>query len=141
MIDLSPLRESRPFRLLWFGQLVSLSGTQLRLVAIPYQIYLLTGSSLDVGLIGLFQAIPLISLALFGGVIADRVNRRRLLIVTQVGLAGCSAALAIGTQLGVASVPFLYATNCEVICSHDVRHPPLPLKPPVQGIDTRHSAR
>jgi MFS family permease len=109
LIDLSPLRESRSFRLLWFGQLVSLSGTQLRLVAIPYQIYLLTGSSLDVGLIGLFQAIPLISLALFGGVIADRVDRRRLLIVTQIGLAACSAGLAIGTQLGFANVFYLYA--------------------------------
>jgi MFS family permease len=109
LIDLSPLRESRSFRLLWFGQLVSLSGTQLRLVAIPYQIYLLTGSSLDVGLIGLFQAIPLMSLALFGGVLADRFNRRRLLLATQIGLALTSAALAIGTQLGVAGVPFLYA--------------------------------
>jgi transmembrane secretion effector len=108
VIDLSPLRESRSFRLLWFGQLVSLSGTQLRLVAIPYQIYLLTGSSLDVGLIGLFQALPLISLALFGGVIADRVDRRRLLIVTEVGLALASAGLAIGTQLGFASVLYLY---------------------------------
>ena len=109
MIDISPLRESRSFRLLWFGQLVSLSGTQLRLVAIPYQIYLITGSSLEVGLIGLFQAIPLISLALFGGVFADRFNRRRLLLITQIGLALSSAALAIGTQLGMASVPFLYA--------------------------------
>lgn len=109
MIDISPLRESRSFRLLWFGQLVSLSGTQLRLVAIPYQIYLITGSSLDVGLIGLFQAVPLISLGLFGGVLADRFNRRRLLLLTQFGLALSSAALAIGTQLGVAGVPFLYA--------------------------------
>jgi hypothetical protein len=109
VIDVSPLRESRSFRLLWIGQLVSLTGTQLRLVAIPYQIYLITGSSLDVGLIGLFQAIPLISLALFGGVIADRVDRRRLLIVTQIGLAACSAGLAIGTQLGFANVLYLYA--------------------------------
>jgi len=109
VIDVSPLRESRSFRLLWVGQLVSLTGTQLRLVAIPYQIYLITGSSLDVGLIGLFQAIPLVSLALFGGVIADRVDRRRLLIVTQIGLAACSAGLAIGTQLGFANVLYLYA--------------------------------
>jgi len=109
LIDLSPLRQSRSFRLLWTGQLVSLTGTQLRLVAIPYQVYLITGSSLDVGLIGLFQAIPLISLALFGGVIADRVDRRRLLIVTQIGLATCSAGLAIGTQLGFANVAYLYA--------------------------------
>jgi MFS family permease len=53
--------------------------------------------------------VPFIALALFGGVIADRVDRRRLLIVTQLGLAACSAALAVGTQLGFASVPFLYA--------------------------------
>src|SRR5207245_109400 len=107
--DLSPLRESRSFRLLWAGQLVSLTGTQLRLVAVPYQIFLLTGSSLDVGLIGLFQAVPLIALALFGGVVADRVDRRRLLIATQIGLASCSLALAVGTQLGFASVPSLSA--------------------------------
>src|SRR5438874_2564359 len=109
LIDISPLRESRSFRLLWLGQLVSLTGTQLRLVAIPYQIYLITGSSLDVGLIGLFQAVPLISLALFGGVIADRLDRRRLLVATQIGLAACSAGLAIGTQLGFANVVYLYA--------------------------------
>ena len=60
-------------------------------------------------MIGLFQAIPLISLALFGGVIADRVDRRRLLIVTQIGLAACSAGLAVGTQLGFANVLYLYA--------------------------------
>jgi len=53
--------------------------------------------------------VPLISLALFGGVIADRVDRRRLLIVTQIGLAACSAGLAIGTQLGFANVLYLYA--------------------------------
>src|SRR5207237_9080394 len=88
---------------------VAVPGTQLRRVAIPYQIDLITGSSLDVGLIGLFQAIPLISLALFGGVVADRVDRRRLLIVTQIGLAACSAGLAIGTQLGFANVAYLYA--------------------------------
>ena len=88
---------------------MSLTGTQLRLVAVPYQIFLLTGSSLDVGLIGLFQAVPLIALALFGGVVADRVDRRRLLIATQIGLASCSLALAVGTQLGFASVPYLYA--------------------------------
>ena len=107
-LDLSPLRESRSFRLLWIGQLISLSGTQLRFVAVPYQIYLLTGSSFDVGLIGLFQAIPLIAFSLFGGVIADAFDRRRLLLVTQVTLAVTSAALALGTQAGIASPAFIY---------------------------------
>ena len=107
--DISPLRESREYRLLWSGQLVSQAGSALRLVAIPYQIYVLTGSSLAVGLIGLFSAIPLLSLSLFGGVIADRTDRRRLLLVTQLCLLFTSLGLALATQLGVASVGLLYA--------------------------------
>ncbi|HZP97843.1 MAG TPA: MFS transporter [Candidatus Limnocylindria bacterium] len=107
--DTSPLRASREYRLLWSGQLVSQAGSALRLVAVPYQIYLLTGSSLAVGLIGLFSAGPLIAFSLFGGVIADRVDRRRLLLVTQTCLALVSAALALATALGVVSVPLLYA--------------------------------
>jgi MFS family permease len=71
---------------------VSNGGTQVRLVALPYQIYLLTGSPFHVGLLGLFQAIPLISLPLLGGVLADRVDRRRVLIITQSGLAACSSS-------------------------------------------------
>ncbi len=106
--DTAPLRESRSFRLLWIGQLISLSGSQLRLIALPYQIFVLTGSSFAVGLIGVFQAVPLLLLSLFGGVIADKVDRRRLLLITQVGLAAVSLALAVATQTGAASVPFLY---------------------------------
>ncbi|GAC1488802.1 MAG: MFS transporter [Candidatus Limnocylindrales bacterium] len=107
--DISPLRESPAVRLLWFGQIISMTGSMVRFVAIPYQVYLLTGSPLAVGLIGLFQAVPTIVLSLFGGVIADRVDRRRLLIVTQVCLTATSIVLAVTTQLGAVSVPFLYA--------------------------------
>src|SRR5438094_3802960 len=107
--DISPHRASRDYRLLWLGQLVSQAGSALRLVAIPYQVYVLTGSSLAVGLIGLFSAIPLMALSLFGGVIADRTDRRRLLLITQVFLALTSFALALATQLGLASVALLYA--------------------------------
>lgn len=106
--DVEPLRVSRDYRLLWSGQLVSQAGSAVRLVAVPYQVYLLTNSSFAVGLIGLFSAIPLIALSLFGGVIADRVDRRRLLLVTQTFLCLVSLALALATQLGFASVPLLY---------------------------------
>jgi MFS family permease len=106
--DIEPLRASRDFRLLWLGQLISQAGTALRLVAVPYQIYLLTGSSLAVGLLGLFSAIPLISLSLWGGVIADRVDRRRMLLATNTCLALTSVALALSTQAGIATVPVLY---------------------------------
>ena len=50
--DISPLRESPDFRLLWFGQVISMTGSMVRFVAIPYQVYLLTGSPLAVGLVG-----------------------------------------------------------------------------------------
>ena len=62
-IDLTPLRGSRDFRVLWFGQLISLTGRQITVVALPYQVYLLTRSPLAVGLIGLVQLVPLIVVA------------------------------------------------------------------------------
>ena len=99
MIDISPLRESRSFRLLWFGQLVSLSGTQLRLVAIPYQIYLITGSSLDVGLIGLFQAS--VYLRLFVG---PRIGSTAAAMLLTRAVCALSAVLAIGTAARFANV-------------------------------------
>ncbi len=106
--DVSPLRESREFRLLWSGQIVSQTGSALRIVAIPYQVYLLTGSPLAVGLVGLFSALPTIALSLFGGVIADRADRRRLLLIVQTLLTLNSAALALTTASGLVSVPLLY---------------------------------
>ncbi|HSW95105.1 MAG TPA: MFS transporter [Patescibacteria group bacterium] len=121
--DTAPLRESRSFRLLWIGQLISLSGSQLRLVALPYQIFLLTGSSFAVGLIGVFQAVPLLLLSLFGGVIADAVDRRRLLLITQVGLAGVSLALAVATGAGAASVPLLYTLTTVGACFSALDNP------------------
>jgi MFS family permease len=95
LLDLSPLRRSRDFRILVGGQLVSILGTQLAAVAVPYQVYRLTGSSLDVGLVSLAQLIPLIVGGLLGGAIADAVDRRRLLLVGELLLAACSAALAL----------------------------------------------
>src|SRR2546430_2852979 len=101
--DLSPLRESPDYRLLWTGQLIPMTGSALRVVAIPYQIYVLTGSPLAVGLIGLFHAIPVLVLSVFGGVIADRVDRRRLLIMAHACLTMNSVALAVATMSGEAS--------------------------------------
>lgn len=88
---------------------MSSAGTQIRLVALPYQIYVLTGSVFHVGLLGLFQAIPLITLPLLGGVLADRMDRRRVLIATQSGLAVTSLVLAIVTQVGFTELWVLYA--------------------------------
>jgi hypothetical protein len=73
LVDITPLRESRDFRLLFIGQLISTLGTQLTVVAIPYQVYKLTGSSLQVGAISLAQLIPLV---IGSGRRADRRRRR-----------------------------------------------------------------
>jgi MFS family permease len=93
--DITPLRESRDFRLLYIGQLVSLLGTQVTVVAVPVQVYGLTHSSLQVGLVSLGQLGPLVIGSMFGGAVADAVDRRRLLLVAQVVLAATSLALVV----------------------------------------------
>jgi ENTS family enterobactin (siderophore) exporter len=80
LVDITPLRESRDFRLLFIGQLVSTLGTQLTVVAIPYQVYKLTGSSLQVGAISLAQLIPLVIGSLAAGPIGDAVDRRKIML-------------------------------------------------------------
>src|SRR5258708_34111030 len=93
--DITPLRESRSYRLLWTGQLVSQLGSQLRFVAVPYQVYGLTGSPLAVGLLGLFQGGPILALSLFAGVVADALDRRPLLLFPQCGPPLTPPALAL----------------------------------------------
>src|SRR5919108_5174668 len=89
-LDLTPLRESREFRLLWLGEVISHTGRHITVVALPFQIYTQTRSALAVGLIGLVQVVPLLVSSIVGGVIADSIDRRKILIATQVGLAGGS---------------------------------------------------
>jgi len=100
LVDLSPLRRYPQFRLLWSGQVVSFVGSQLTAVAVPYQVYRLTHSSLQVGLVSLVQLAPLLAGSLFGGTLADAFERRRLLIVTQVVMAAASAGLALNAGAG-----------------------------------------
>jgi len=99
-VDVGALRESSPFRRLLTGQLVSLIGRQITVVAVPFQVYTVTGSPLAVGGIGLVQAIALITSSLGAGAINDRFDRRRILLITQFGLALCSGLLALGALAG-----------------------------------------
>ena len=98
-VDLTPLRSSRDFRLLWCGLLVSFTGTMLTAVALPFQVYDLTGSSLAVGLLGLAQLGPLLVFSLVGGAIADAMDRRTVLRWSYLGLAVASTALAVNAAL------------------------------------------
>jgi MFS family permease len=106
-VDTGALR-SRPFRRLWTGQLVSLIGRQITVVAVPFQVYSLTHSPLAVGLLGLVQAVPLVAFSISAGVIADRVDRRKLLLTTQACLAACSGVLALGALRGNPPVALIY---------------------------------
>jgi len=113
-VDISPLAEYRDFRLLWGGQLVSLIGRQVTVVAIPFQIYQVSRSSLAVGLLGVAQVVPYIVFSLIGGAIADRYDRRKVLLVTQTLLATCSVALAVMAFRRVESLPLLYVLGALI---------------------------
>ncbi len=85
-VDITPVRESRDFRLIVLGGIVSGLGSQAVLVALPFQIYVLTHSATLVGLLGLFELGPMIVVSLVGGAIADRRDRRLVLAVAQIGV-------------------------------------------------------
>jgi MFS family permease len=100
--------SSPDYRLIFFGQLISLTGTQMQHVAVAWQLYLLTHSPLSLGMIGLFRVAPVLLFALGGGVVADALDRRLLMIVTQVSLALLSLTLAVATLTGHASALTIY---------------------------------
>jgi MFS family permease len=95
LIDTTPLRRSRDFRLLYGGQLVSATGSQLTLVAAPIQVYQLTNSSLATGLLSLAALVPLIGGSLVGGALADAHDRRRILLLAQLLLGLCCLGLTL----------------------------------------------
>ncbi|MDP8911838.1 MAG: MFS transporter [Actinomycetota bacterium] len=98
-IDVTPLRTSPAFRRLWIGQAVAFVGWRMTVVAVPVQVYELTGSSLAVGLVALTQFVPLVSLTIIGGAIADAVDRRRLLVVSSIGILIALAGLLVNAAL------------------------------------------
>jgi MFS family permease len=99
LLDLTPLRRHRDFRLLFAGQLVSAFGSFLTTVALPVQIYELTKSSFVVGLLGAVQLVPLALTSLWGGSYADAIDRRRLLLWTEALLLLAASALAVNALL------------------------------------------
>jgi MFS family permease len=98
LVDLGPLRRSRDLRALVAGQSVSVLGSQLTAVAVQYQVYRLTGSSLDVGLISLAVLGPLLAGSLLGGTVVDAVDRRLLLVAAPVVMAVVTAGLAVNAS-------------------------------------------
>ena len=107
-LDISPLRLYPPFRRLWFAQGISFIGTEIAEVALAYQTYQLTGSTLAVGLISLTHLIPLLTLTVIGGAIADAFDRRRVMLIQQVGMLAGALGLAGNAALSHPRVWPLY---------------------------------
>src|SRR5690348_11551956 len=108
-VDTRPLSVPA-FRRLWAGQIVTVIGNQMTQIAVPVQVYSITRSSLDVGLTSIVALVPLIVFGLYGGAIADSMDRRKLLMLTGVALGMTSVVLWIQALIkGAGSLPLLWS--------------------------------
>ena len=111
-VDFSPLRDYPHYRRLWFGQAVTFVGSEMALVALPYQVWQLTHSTLVLGLFSLTELVPLLTLTLAGGAVADAIDRRRMVLITETLQALGVAGLLVNAALPHPSivVVFVFAT-------------------------------
>ncbi len=100
--------RDRNYSLLFWGQLISSAGTQMQVVAVAWQVYVLTGSPVALGAIGLMQAIPRLLFSLVGGVLADVLDRRKMLMIVNLSMMIFSTVLALCTNVQVINVGIIY---------------------------------
>jgi MFS family permease len=124
-MDLTPLRRHRDYRWLYAAQSVSFLGSMVTYVALPYQMYVLTGSSLAVGLLGLVELLPLLVTAFVGGALADTVDRRKMVLWTDVGLALGCGLLALDALLPEPRVWLLYVAAAVMSALNGLQRPSL----------------
>jgi MFS family permease len=124
-IDVGPLRRHRDFRLLFVGQGVSFFGSMITYVAIPYQAYQLSGSSLVVGLMSLAELGPLLVTAFVGGALADAFDRRRLVQIAEASLGVCAALLAVNALLPSPQLWVLFVVGGLMAGLDGLQRPPL----------------
>ena len=122
-VDITPLRTSRDFRRLWFGTGISAIGSQITTVAIPFQVYDLTGSTLLVGMLGLVALVPLLTVPLLAGAIADAVDRRKLLLLSDVALALVTVGLLVNAMRPDPSVPALFVFEGLGVAAYAFQRP------------------
>ena len=123
--DLTPLRTSRDFRLLFASRTVTYLGTDATEVALLVQARQLTGSTLAVGLLGAVELVPLIIVGLYGGVLADRFDRRRLFVVCEGGLGCCAALLLLNALRAHPAVWLLYVVTALMMAMAALQRPSL----------------
>lgn len=108
-LDLSPFKKYPNYRFLYTGQFVSVFGTMITAVAIPYQMYAITKSTFHVGLLGIVQLVPLVISGFWGGALADSFDRRRLVINAELGMCAGNLALILFTLQESNNYYILYA--------------------------------
>jgi len=117
-VDLSPLRESPAFARLWIGGIISGIGGQMTIVAIGLHIYAITNSTLAVSLVGAFALIPMIVFGLYGGMLADAFDRRRVLLIAAIVAWGSTITLAALAWTGVETVwPFYLLATVNAVAA------------------------
>lgn len=124
-LDLGLLRRRRDYGLMTFSQFVSLTGSMATFVAIPFQVYDITGSSLAVGLLGVAELVPVLVLALLGGALADAYDRRRMVIWAELGAALAAAVLALNATLAEPRLWIVYACAAVLAACYAMLRPPL----------------
>jgi MFS family permease len=146
-VDLTPLRTSRDFRILFAAGAVFYLGGMVTYVALPYQLYRLTGSNWAVGAMGLAELLPLLVFGLWGGALADHVDRRRMLVATGMAQVVLTALLLVNAVLPDPRVWVIYALGVllsvaqslqrpsrEALIPRTVRHDELPAAVALSGL-------
>jgi MFS family permease len=123
VVDVGRLRRHREFRLLTIGGLVGGLGRQVAVIALPYQLYVLTRSPLAIGALAVVQLVPLLAFSMVGGAIADTVERRRLLIIAQGSLLLCALALAATAALADPPILLIYLIAFAIGATTAVEQP------------------
>jgi MFS family permease len=123
-VDTRPLRR-RDFRNLWLGQMVSTIGAEIAVVAVPFQVYKLTGSTALVGLLGLASLVPLLFVPLVGGAFADALDRRTVVLVTETGLAVLSGLFLLNALLPSPQVWALFVLQGLAVAVYSFGRPAL----------------
>jgi len=122
-IDVGPLRTSRDFRLLWAAGTVFYLGGMVTYVAVPFQLYHLTGSNFAVGVVGLVELVPLVVFGLYGGALADHVDRRTMLVATGAAQIVLTAGLLANAAVGRPRVWVVYVLAALLSVAQSLQRP------------------
>jgi MFS family permease len=122
-LDVTPLRESRDFRLLFYGGTVFYLGGMVSYVALPFQLYHLTQSNFAVGALGIVELGPLVVFGLYGGALADHADRRTMLVVTGVAQAVLTGVLLVNAFIASPSVWLIYLVGALLSAAQSLQRP------------------